>query len=185
MRGYDEEGARASAVWRREAAWVQNSARYPRRGAGMTEEAGRGYDEEGARASAVWRRRSGLGAELGEIPAAERGYDGGGGARVWRRCVRRCDGGGRAGMTRRGRGVVGGVAARSGLGAGLGEIPAASAGMTRRWVRGYDGGGGEPTPKHAKLLSGPPGQPSRMPRSTPRRSAWSRAWIRVLRSSRG
>ena len=56
--------------------------------------AGRGYDEEGdAQGLGGEASGSGLGAELGEIPAAGRGYDGDIFARVWRRCVRRCDGG--------------------------------------------------------------------------------------------
>ena len=66
-----------------EVAWVLGSARYPRRGAGMTDLFAWVWRSEGvgvvgeAVAGVVdgWCG-SGLGAVLGEIPAAGRGYDG-------------------------------------------------------------------------------------------------------------
>ncbi len=92
----------------------------------------------------VWEAETVLGAVLGEIPAAGRGYDGAFRAgmtergRVWRSFSRGCDGAFRAGVREVGVTglccvwVVEGVwEAETVLGAVLGEIPAAG--------RGYDG----------------------------------------------
>ena len=79
-RGYDgSKGARVRR--RREAAWVGRRDVGARRGAG-------GRLDSCLRRNDGGRRRRGLGAVLGEIPAAGRGYDGGGGARVWREWTR-------------------------------------------------------------------------------------------------